>query len=243
MKRLLIIVAGLLLGGAVVNVAVAWGCVLAVDVEWTSSDYVSLRGSPETSSWVVQRIERLGTTWVYSSRLKHKGSVYASDPPPEDVIPTWGRLAEPMPSFRSSRASEKRFIEGRGIPLRSLWCERHSTSWKPLLGGVETFLGGSAGRSPVPQNPYIPRVLPLRPIWSGFLLNTLIYAVALWVLICGPFALRRFIRVRRGLCPCCRYPIGASPVCSECGKPLPTRCGFPAGPPHDVTAPGGSPSR
>ncbi len=67
------------------------------------------------------------------------------------------------------------------------------------------------------------RILPLRPIWSGFAANTLFYAVVLWLLICGPFALRRFIRVRRGLCPACAYPRGESDVCSECGKALPNR--------------------
>ena len=29
------------------------------------------------------------------------------------------------------------------------------------------------------------------------------------------------LRVRRGLCPQCAYPMGESAVCSECGKPLP----------------------
>ncbi len=37
----------------------------------------------------------------------------------------------------------------------------------------------------------------------------------------GPFALRRFIRRKRGLCPACGYPTGESAVCSECGKVLP----------------------
>ncbi len=37
----------------------------------------------------------------------------------------------------------------------------------------------------------------------------------------GAGALRRFLRVRRGLCAKCAYPMGESDVCSECGKPLP----------------------
>ena len=41
-----------------------------------------------------------------------------------------------------------------------------------------------------------------------------------WLLIGGPFVLRRFVRVRRGLCPACAYPMGGSGVCSECGKAL-----------------------
>ncbi len=43
--------------------------------------------------------------------------------------------------------------------------------------------------------------MPLGPIPLGFAVNTLFYAALLWLLIPGPFALRRFLRVRRGLCP------------------------------------------
>ncbi len=63
--------------------------------------------------------------------------------------------------------------------------------------------------------------LPLKPTWPGLALNTLFYAAILWLLIPGPFALRRFLRVRRGLCPKCAYPMGESSVCTECGKALP----------------------
>ena len=61
--------------------------------------------------------------------------------------------------------------------------------------------------------------MPLRPIWPGFAINTLFYAAILWL----PFVLRRIIRIRRGLCPACAYPMGESAVCSECGKALPKR--------------------
>ncbi len=63
--------------------------------------------------------------------------------------------------------------------------------------------------------------LPIR-LWPGFAVNTRFYAAVLWLLICGPFALRRFSRVRRGHCPACAYPMGETALCSECGKALPT---------------------
>ncbi len=43
----------------------------------------------------------------------------------------------------------------------------------------------------------------------------------------GPFVLRRFLRVRRGLCPKCAYPIGESLVCTECGGALAKRARTP----------------
>ncbi len=57
----------------------------------------------------------------------------------------------------------------------------------------------------------------------GFTINTLFYAAIFWLLIPGPFALRRFQRVRRGLCPKCAYPMGESSVCTECGGALAKR--------------------
>ncbi len=45
----------------------------------------------------------------------------------------------------------------------------------------------------------VERVLPLGMIWPGFAVNTLFFAAILWLLIPGPFVLRRFIRRRRGL--------------------------------------------
>ncbi len=63
-------------------------------------------------------------------------------------------------------------------------------------------------------------VIPLRPIWPGFAVNTLFYATILWLLIPGPFVLRRFLRLRRGLCSQCAYPMGESAVCTECGGAL-----------------------
>ncbi len=54
-------------------------------------------------------------------------------------------------------------------------------------------------------------------------INTLFYSIMLWLLIAGPFVFRWFIRLRRGLCPNCAYPMGESAVCNECGNELPKR--------------------
>jgi hypothetical protein len=77
-----------------------------------------------------------------------------------------------------------------------------------------------------PIDPFTVRdeaVLPVLPLWPGFAINTLFYAVIVWLLFAAPFALRRRIRIRRGLCPACAYPIGDSEVCTECGKTVNAR--------------------
>lgn len=64
--------------------------------------------------------------------------------------------------------------------------------------------------------------MPLIPIARGIAVNTLFYAVVLWLLISGSFVLRRFIRMKRRRCVKCAYPMGESGVCSECGTALPS---------------------
>ncbi|MFT3685983.1 MAG: hypothetical protein QM783_13860 [Phycisphaerales bacterium] len=60
-------------------------------------------------------------------------------------------------------------------------------------------------------------VYPLDPIGIGFVANTLIYAAMLWLPVLALDMVRRRRRRSRGLCERCKYPVGASAVCSECG--------------------------
>ena len=62
-------------------------------------------------------------------------------------------------------------------------------------------------------------VLPLRPLWPGFAINTLLYAAILWLLIRGPFVLRIRSRRRRGCCLKCGYDLRGDyeTGCPECG--------------------------
>ena len=63
-------------------------------------------------------------------------------------------------------------------------------------------------------------IFPLGPVWPGFAVNTLFYGVVLWLLFLGTFALRRFIRVKRGRCAACGYDqrYGEHGTCPECGR-------------------------
>jgi hypothetical protein len=69
------------------------------------------------------------------------------------------------------------------------------------------------------------RALPFRFIWPGFAINTIFYAVLLWLLWIAPGRIKRVIRIRGHRCPACGYQIapggGIGPVCSECGAALP----------------------
>lgn len=73
------------------------------------------------------------------------------------------------------------------------------------------------------KQPWADWALPLLPVWPGFLVNTVLYALAAWPIARSPFVLRGWFRKRRGVCPACTYPAGTSSVCTECGTPVRVR--------------------
>jgi hypothetical protein len=72
---------------------------------------------------------------------------------------------------------------------------------------------------PYPETPF--GQIPLRPDSPGFVVNTVVWAMILVLLVRGPRWVRGEIRVRRGLCRACGYPIGVADRCTECGRELP----------------------
>ena len=221
MKRRLLIIAVCLLAGAVVNVAVAWGCAL-LPVKFSGPRNTVMAGR----RMIVWPRERAG---AYVFMAVRPTGVFRLD---EDDSHYGGELLLPKWVNRARFGSEEgvSIVDSRGWPIPTIVDSR---GWPfPTLYSVTTFEGGkpiSAGGFPLPTRarPYLlgttGYALPFRPIWTAFAINTLFYATLLWLLIAGPFAVRRFLRVKRGLCPKCAYPMGESSVCTECGKPLPRR--------------------
>ncbi len=167
MKRRLLIIAVFLLLGAVVNVAVAWGCAFLSLV-----DYRESRHRPPSPVW-----SKYGYCWTY-----HRGT--------NRIHAGWPTLCMQATSAPIGPGAFRPAIR----LLRSL----------PRAPGVREA-----------------RYFPLEPKPLLFVTNTACYGAVLWALLGGPFALRRFLRLRRGLCPKCAYPMGESAVCTECGRALP----------------------
>lgn len=204
--------------GAIVNVAVAWGCGMLRPGARGSSLY-NTRGLAQNTWPVSVPLDwpcpsYVGQNRIFGSRilLAWKCDILDSESNHVQSIepPYW-----------------KTLVLQAGLPLNS------------LQGYIEKFdlTDSAAGNiSPNRSIRYVwlhrlpPRagwigrrmlhLLPTHPIWPGFLLNTLFYAGVLWLLLVGPRVLRRHYRRRRGLCPACAYPIGVSSVCTECGKPV-----------------------
>ncbi len=234
MKRRLLIAAIFLLAGAVVNVAVAWGCALWIGEREATAECALVGGPADPTEtgvlvvmwsrvgsdrvlWTQQGAPRADATkgelnqWVAMRRLREVSLGTAT-------LPWWSTMGRGVVSPTGSGPMASVLVEdARGWPLRSLYSSfqlRHTPGI--TTSGIEGIRVHSASR---PGHGWLkPRVLPFHPIWPGFAFNTMFYAGVSWLLIYGPFGLRRFIRVKRGLCPACAYPRAESDVCSECGK-------------------------
>jgi hypothetical protein len=248
MRRRVVLILIFLLAGAVVNVAVALGCAVWVNAfapemqassRFAEQDILIQPAMDHLKTgvrWQVHRWSRAGASALYSQRDRgFFGSIEDTEVPPSDLCTRWSCTAQPSEAFETEATdTDVRFVIANGWPLRSAWCELKSPgSVRPNAGRMSLYwiqVTGIEGGIQVSLPPRriagffdVPRVLPLRPIWSGFAVNTIFYAAILWLLIPGAFVLRRFLRRRRGLCPACAYPMGEGAVCTECGIELPCR--------------------
>ena len=227
MKRRLfkigLLLLGVLLGGAIVNVAVAWGFAVRqppthLVLGWyRRSCTLDNELAIAEKSWFVeagraeQSIRRAVTLYAVSSTVRRAGSNYATYIAPwadNRYVAIEGRFGWPALSLVGGKLAA--FNQPTGSALTSKW-----------ILPIDAF-----EKSSVHKN--FRHGLPLLPLSSGFAINTIFYAAILWLLFFAPDAVRRTIRRRRGLCPACAYPIGTSPVCTECGavvEPRPPRGG------------------
>lgn len=115
-----------------------------------------------------------------------------------------------------------RQINGAGWPRVSFQCSMEATIELEKVrrrdpSQTAALQNWNSGLLPPPWLHSRGYPLPYDPVWTGVLANSLLYGALLWLLLAGPFAVRRHIRRRTGRCVRCGYPAGASPTCTECG--------------------------
>ena len=233
MRRLLVTLAIFLLLGAVVNVAVAWGC-----AAW---HYVA----EATRTPGVTLLEDSSTSWMvasYRSRVAHRmHSIWGpsavltgqpSEASPSDLARGWTHILAPD-AADEREPTGARVFDGRGWPMISMWSalelefvvQQTPGPGPPARPGKVTRVTRgielapySQFRSGAPQHQY--RVLPLGIIWSGFALNTLVFAATGFCLVGALRYSRLAFRVGAGHCPGCAYDLrgAAHDRCPECGR-------------------------
>ncbi len=106
-----------------------------------------------------------------------------------------------------------------GLPARSMG----HFSWTANSGNPKTAIWHPTGRWDIRvhrRGGLDLITLPLTPLWPGFVIDTTFFAALAAVIRFGWRWVVRRTRLARGRCPACNYPVGTSPVCTECGEAL-----------------------
>jgi len=130
-------------------------------------------------------------------------------------VPSWSLAGTPVTPLEQD-GYLRRYEEVRGFPFPCLLSSQTQTGsdtiWYPEWGldlGFEV-------------KPEILRKLyPVKPIWSGLVLNICFYAGVAFAVSAGFRRARAAVRARRGECRSCGHPLAGLPRCPECGAEVP----------------------
>lgn len=216
--RMLLVFLLLLSGGAIFTVAIAWTC-----AAWVSTigagELVPAQPTEQTREilWIQRRPGH-----VRINRIVPDASAGAM---------WWHPVAwrDAMRHHDDDQGEVSRSEDYAGWPFSALMCinDRVVGSDSPQVG-AGLNLGPAYGvASGIELTPWPGgfdgttwRALPYRPLWPGLTVNTLMYTAILWLLCAAPGKVRAWRRRRRGECAACAYPVGESPLCTECGMPV-----------------------
>jgi hypothetical protein len=240
-KRLLLLLLAYAVGGAIINVAVAWGLALSVCVDERGHVVIDSHNSPlQTFTisdagylrriyWSAQKQENASSDEAAVERNWHTWAPLAVKFQSAVISVPWNSCigsfetsyhAPPPGGMTWDNLPRVEIMDCRGWPAAAACAQidlgdgkEQPTSHDGLM--IESSIGRCHRWLDY-------RVLPLKPIWPGFVINTMFYAAVLWLLFAAPGFVRRRLRARRGQCPACGYQIapGTGHVCSECGRPL-----------------------
>ena len=218
----------LLLLGAIVNIAVAWGLAIAFGRDDEVGSRMNSRPTVFVDRHAVPARLLDNAYWPPPSTVAKIASHTFSTPGFEQVwYEPWQEID--LPGLAGTSKARTLFVNTNDYSRLVVVCvgwPAHSMRdlvVHPRAHRTASHQCGWRVAKAIASDLY----LPLRPIWPGFAVNTVFYAAVLWFLWMTPFAVRRWWggrRIRRGLCPKCGYDLRGSPphadACPECGARL-----------------------
>jgi hypothetical protein len=205
-KRLALRLAASAVAGAVLTVAVAWWC---------------FHNAPEAKLTASRPRE----PWLYSVP-----NDWPSRPMRTEVREGIGRsgIMQEFLAIDDSYAAEELeelslamvhwyYVDGwaSGFPVPALeHVIRNSPATRAMGGEQGPFVGINW-----PDGSRSEWLVPAKPLWPGFALDTAFYGGIVFLLWSAPGFLRRRSRLRRGACPACGYDLRgiSGGTCPECG--------------------------
>jgi len=221
-KRRLTKLVPFLILGAIINVAVAWGCAMILAEQ---TDIWNLRSGAarleDNYVWLVYRKDRPGYfgiesyVWLIVMEEDERWDELGT------LIENWSRIPD-----RNDPSGEPRNWEesASGWPVASMWSrltELDPLHWVDLPNNPRVLPQDKLERGWLIDWSFLPTqsILPIGLIWRGFAINTPFYAVLRWLVTLGQFTLRRYIRREHGRCIKCGYDVRHTDhdACPECG--------------------------
>ena len=211
----------LLVGGMMVNIAIAWACIAwgRVDRQATSSLSINDGAVQGTAGAINPDL----MPRVAARGVPRLGSVV------EHRFAGFGLLAESAhvfdfsdPSLRSAGSEFSLYACAAGWPCLSLSCQAVNSDWSfglplPQWSGSSSFRRDGSMLKVFGKRP----PLPWRPRVLGFAINTFSYGAVVHALLDARRAARRILRRSRGQCIECGYDrtgLARGAICPECGK-------------------------
>jgi hypothetical protein len=231
MKRIAIKLVLFLLLGAIINVAVAWGC-----GQWSESEILVTR-QIEDDEW--RRLIAQCPPGFDSSEFENLRKVrsgFVNDV--EGFGITWRQFK--LDSDILFQSITRLSFDRRGkMPLggsANYDVQHASSGWPERSLSSEIWYHASTPQGPSTVDPPVirggwllepaasfghPRVISWRPLWPGFAINTIFCAAALWFIFAIPGVVKRLRRRAKGRCIHCGYDLrgqtAESKKCPECG--------------------------
>jgi len=178
-------------GGAALNLVVAWTCALTFDVgRGQVSELYSSVGAEH--HWEVYRWEAFAGTRILSRTWTGFAPGPYNHGDPAEQLSGWGSIDTPVDPLPKARSDVD---EGWGLPMRAMGC--HFTLQSTADGEAEHLQSGvlSLRKSDrVGQRAYY---LPLTPLWLGLVINTIAYTLVI-------VAVHGAVRDLRLYCAACR---------------------------------------
>jgi predicted RNA-binding Zn-ribbon protein involved in translation (DUF1610 family) len=212
MKRWMLKLGLLVVGGAIINVAVAWGI-----SEYSLHRYQNEMVSCHFVAFIKMR----------EGRVRSDGQIGVDGYTLSQIqaMP----IDEAFQHFRSvglrfeTKAAQEGFDDFRSVGFHYRYTANRNGEH---VSALRTGLPLKCIAGPVLWQRLNSMSFEMRhPLWPGFAINTIFYAAILWVLFAAPGAVRRRLRRKRGQCAACGYSLRdiTSGKCPECGERRPQR--------------------
>jgi hypothetical protein len=242
-KRVAVMMGACLLIGAIINIAVAWGVAVRPDP--------LARSSPSDQ----ERIEIFRCPWGADDKFltiapgertirsqRHALGFYLIDMLDWDeferLLPKWSAIRRGRAPLTEIESAYSHVEFASGWPLLALryeiWPDQIWGNSKESLHSIGLLtipdsLVGNDQRTLMFSDDTRRTNLPMRPIAAGFFINTVLYAMAVWIAFIGlwwlPLRGRRMFRAWYGQCLHCAYDLRGvrHTHCPECGMAVHTQ--------------------